>query len=875
MGNKLKSINELFKEEDKGNIGFWRNLGVSIDKINDYSSFLLGKKYKDILKKSSRDLLLEFESILGFEENELNNDGKIDQLCEVPEEIKREIVILKDFLSRKKKSVISYYNYVSVGFDTPFTHSQIIQLKQLLDDSIQHLICIYTLHNWLIRGTGDVFSSNKSINLDKALSIPEKGAEHFEGELYKKSSESNKYRVFSFTSYDNINVLIILYRQINDTSVPDFDEPFRNKEIAPIMININTEENTLEVRSKFKKEVRWIKEYFEEVLDNSFTEIKREIFKEYDSDIVLKAFLEGKTSDKEEIQDLVVNKISFRNSPLINSPKLSFSLENGDIFTSVKDAHNKECLYLESIKDVESLSFTFRSIKRTVKSTVFDEGNILFSMNDRGISSELKEQLEDSFFNRFGIPLNKLISNAKFRAGKADLTDYIMTLSIVEELSSEEEEVLKKLKKEGIINEYTTENIYCENTECDFHSKKEKEFIDECPECGYNQLGLETFCVLEISLRDIRKYIKSLVRVFCDLSDWEIRSEPKKTFFSKEYEFINLINKESGEAFQILIHQGAIQNNFLEKLNRSLTPTAIIFVGVPEKHLSKYNNGCIFPVNFGKIYNMVKPEEVFKKVYESIEHRAKSFLSSSANKSFEILKNLPDPQNLGEDYSPSDFEDDVFNLLKDIFPNADKWGSNMSGKEVPEGMFTLTYKIKGPIDNTKKYVYSYDCKLNKNNQGYDLKKGEQRKAVDYVTMLNHVRHITHYSTSQQLSSHIFISNNFNENNFETMAEHFYKMLPEGYNARPIFLPLNVLVYLHSQYTKNHQKINNSRNIFMESLQNVLTTDRYVITQSDIDDVIGDSVDESLAEYHDIDTEKVRKEVLKKTKKEGMKSGISH
>lgn len=72
-------------------------------------------------------------------------------------------------------------------------------------------------------------------------------------------------------------------------------------------------------------------------------------------------------------------------------------------------------------------------------------------MNDRGISSELKEQLEDSFFNRFGIPLNKLISNAKFRAGKADLTDYIMTLSIVEELSSEEEEVLKKLKKRELL----------------------------------------------------------------------------------------------------------------------------------------------------------------------------------------------------------------------------------------------------------------------------------------------------------------------------------------------------------------------------------------------------------------------------------------
>lgn len=40
----------------------------------------------------------------------------------------------------------------------------------------------------------------------------------------------------------------------------------------------------------------------------------------------------------------------------------------------------------------------------------------------------------------------------------------------------------------------------------------------------------------------------------------------QKNIFSKEYEFINLINKESGEAFQILIHQGAIQNNFFGKI---------------------------------------------------------------------------------------------------------------------------------------------------------------------------------------------------------------------------------------------------------------------------------------------------------------------
>ncbi len=49
---------------------------------------------------------------------------------------------------------------------------------------------------------------------------------------------------------------------------------------------------------------------------------------------------------------------------------------------------------------------------------------------------------------------------------------------------------------------------------------------------------------------------------------------------------------------------------FLKKINRSLTPTVIVFVGIFEKNIDKYNNNCIFPINFGRVYNMEKPEKV-------------------------------------------------------------------------------------------------------------------------------------------------------------------------------------------------------------------------------------------------------------------------
>ncbi len=53
----------------------------------------------------------------------------------------------------------------------------------------------------------------------------------------------------------------------------------------------------------------------------------------------------------------------------------------------------------------------------------------MFSLDDSGIESKIKKEIEEKFFLKFGIPLNKLISNSKFMAGKADLTDYLMTFS--------------------------------------------------------------------------------------------------------------------------------------------------------------------------------------------------------------------------------------------------------------------------------------------------------------------------------------------------------------------------------------------------------------------------------------------------------------
>lgn len=864
----LVSINRYFGNCDKNDVKFWRFVGVSIDLINELSQSQVEVRFKGILNNMTINELEELATLLNVDLKDANKKEQVGCFNEVPIDSQKEIIILREFLSRKKKTVIRYYNSVSVNsnYEMIFKYSQVCQLSQLFNNDHVHIIQIYTWHNWDSKGTGIQFSLNKKVSFEKAYKIPTEYAKDFVEDMYANSNQENKYKVFSFGKQEKEKLVVMLYRQINDASRPDFDEPFRNKEVVSIMFQIDVAAGLLEIRSKFQKEKEGIKKYIEKTFDTSLTEIKPEVFNKYQPEEVISAVLEGTPPENKEVLDFVVNKVVFRSSPLINSPGLTFELKNGDVLPSIKDAYTRECIDLESIKDIESISFKTSKVSRTIRSTVLEDGNIIFSLDDSGIETEIKNDIQEKFLSKFGIPLNKLISNSKFTVGKADLTDYLMTISVKKAFTDIEQEIFDRLIQDKIIFEGSEIIISCENPNCDYTESISSE-LKECPSCGNPKLRKDGYSSVNISIKSVHDFVKELIKSFCSSTDWELSKDTEKTYYKNKYKFINLDNNQTNESLQILIHQGAIHNRVLEKINRSLTPTVIVFVGIFEKNIDKYNNNCIFPINFGRMYNMEKPEKFFEKIYEAIEHRAKSYLSSVAAKSLEILEGLPKPEEIGKSYSPSDFEDDVFNILKDIFPNADKWGSKMSGKEVPEGIFALTYTVtEGGEDKQHQYVFSYDCKLNKNTNGYDLSKGEQRKAHDYVEMLNQIRHITKFSNKKQLSAHIFISNNFDTNNYNTMAKHFYNKLPSGYDTRPIFLPIEVLTYLHSEYRKNHQKLYNARNIFMENLHKILITDKFVIEKDDIEEIIEEALDEKLADYSEIDTVKVRNNVIKKLKK---------
>jgi hypothetical protein len=188
------------------------------------------------------------------------------------------------------------------------------------------------------------------------------------------------------------------------------------------------------------------------------------------------------------------------------------------------------------------------------------------------------------------------------------------------------------------------------------------------------------------------------------------------------------------------------------------------------------------------------------------------------------------PIEVDQEYNHSEFEDDVFAILKDLFPNAVKWGQEKIGKAVPEGVFSIGYRKKIG-DNLRQYknAFSFDAKYTRDNDGYSLGISEYRKASDYVRKLNSSDYIASYADSNQLRAHIFIGNNFKPSSPKATQRYFEEHLSEEYSTIPVFVTAETLLHLHALYRRNYEQLMQVPNLFFEKLNFVLANNDGQVT----------------------------------------------
>ncbi|KON88933.1 hypothetical protein AF332_20495 [Sporosarcina globispora] len=846
------SLNFDYKDNTKPDERFWREIGVSIDPILELEGPLISNRVKRLLENKTVSVLKELAVLYGLDSAESKTE-LVTLLLGLPEDDKREILILHDYENRRKQTINKFYKLKMSNAQEQFASSSLTKLKHLISNTSLSMIELYTLYSWDIKSTGDLYTYEKGITLDEAQKIPSSYRNILIDELFRESGQKQKFRVFSYLILDQ-TVTVILYKQVNDAPRADFDKAVRNKEVVPLMFSVNAKERTLEIKSTTLTDKKALIKYF----NNNFPDcnpspIQLKVFEKYNSEDVKNAFIQGSLPGEEKVEDFVVNKIVFRESPIKNSPKVTLELENEDIWPSVKYAHINKCIDLESLKDIESLSIKSSSKSRIVRSIVRDNGNVLFTMDDSRLEEAKKQLIVEKFIKKFGIPLNQEIANGKYTAGKADKIDYLLGTPQTKSLDEHGKKILSELIKNKLIIEVKKQNFYC--IVCKLEKEITDETPDECPDCGNRDLKFKEITEMKSDLTVIRSLIRKSLK---GLSNFSLATyEPKIIFDDTQYKFYKLESLENNEIIQILLSDQSIPYKDLNRLKTMMTPTIIVFVGQLEKNLESYNSDCIQAVTFGNLY--VTDEHMFGDFYsqiiEKLKLRQKSFVHNAASIAEESLGQLKTPPSkVDKKYTDKKFEDDIYAILKDLFPNSEKWGKEMSGKPVPEGIFAISYIEKGKLKQEKRRVFSYDCKFTRSDEGYNLKKEEQRKAVDYIELLNDNDIIQNYSDNQELSGHVFISNRFKEVQFETMKQHFYEKLNDESNARPIFLTVDTLLYLYHMYRKNYEHIANSRTIFSKELIKLFTKE--VIDIGAVDILFRRVLNKNVEEYPQLDTKSV-------------------
>jgi uncharacterized Zn finger protein (UPF0148 family) len=803
---------------------YWKELGVNIEFLNETLFKNLSTSFSIVIKKLKSKDVKELTPFFYTEDKEINTPEELIAITTDEDKMKT-FLLLKEFTLRKKKSIEEYLEQSELDKK----HNTLLaRIWSVYSNTPDRLFEINSYHHWRNRSSDTVYTFSASLTIDKAIKIAkEKGfRDTIENTLYKKSGQANFYKVHSFSQLGKNQILFHLYKKINDKTVPDFETPVRNREVKSIMFLIDCKQRTLEIRDYTQSEKNGVLEYLSgDDFKLDCTEIKKEPFLEYHWNELRDSFLGNELGKQADEIDgtMQVSAITFKRSTIIKAPQIHFELDNGDVMEAVGEAHAKGIIDLRNLQDIKNLRIKLGNKSRTIRTVSLDTGDVIFTMDDGNLEVETKDQINNEFKERFKIPLDQPISNLYFDEGVETKVDYLMGLNKEGKLDEITQEKFNELIKNGLMERFFKIEFTCK--EC---GEVYPEGTVECPECEV-KLIKKTRSYTKVNESKTKKDFASKLELYRKESDvWTKSSNSTVSIENENYEFINFYNEDTDDAIRFLLTFKQLSTKVIKRIQRIATPTVIVYVAANNINIERFSEGCILTKNFGFFYMF--HEEKFTNYMEEAElefkKRAKHYTSQSAFKAYQTLKDFYQNKT---DYTDKEFEDDVYAVVNDISLNNVKWGARYSGKVVPEGAFTLSFKVNS---EEGKAVFTYDCKLSRRQDGYDLGIGEHRKAAQYLRIGADSDFLKNYLDGRGIDTHLIISNNVKVAKIKTMNEH---LKGEKIGSSAKLLHLEALIRLYELYLEHFKDLQLKPNYFKKAMIELLAdSEKIEITIKDVE-----------------------------------------
>jgi hypothetical protein len=185
------------------------------------------------------------------------------------------------------------------------------------------------------------------------------------------------------------------------------------------------------------------------------------------------------------------------------------------------------------------------------------------------------------------------------------------------------------------------------------------------------------------------------------------------------------------------------------------------------------------------------------------------------------------------------FEKQVFYLLKFLFPRAERWGKESERES--DGAIVF------PKDRNSYRVLSYDTKRSFSKGGYDFEPAEEDQATRYILYDNEKTRIRAKTGDENLDAHIMISQHFNDNHFDKMAQnmqaHFDVFTDNSVSTKLAFMDLEAVVKLYEikrelfEYLGSGDLVDDFNNQFLALATTEVEDSRYArITKSEVENL---------------------------------------
>ncbi|MGG4409281.1 hypothetical protein ABER75_11130 [Niallia taxi] len=837
---------------------YWVGLEVHFDKINDQWKETYLNKLGNALKSMNLNQLKELCDIAGIKY--VDKKEELVNIIVSNDEIAKLLYYLKDFQSKKKKAINEFYEWLFFESEKRYDLSTLSKLYHLYKEGKNYLFDIYTIYKWGAKGSGNKYI-NKKIFKNKDIIEIVNNIQYIKKitDTMHSKSKNHDYKLIATATYPNHKIVALLYKQMADVMLPDFDGNKNNKKVSEIMFEIDLDDKSVSIKSSNNVDEGSLIEYFDKSFHTNLEKYKKETFSGFSKKKFEEIFSDSEISERLGYP-AYISSICFNSSPLWKSPSITFDLKDDDVWPAVVEANKAGMIRPKSLKDIKYLKLTLRDhTSKKLYTNIEQNGDVTFRLQDANLTKNQIQETNDNFEFLFGLPINQPVSNDNFTEGTADKVDFILKSCNPSELGTAKV-IFDELVERDFINETNISGHICSNEDCQTFYEYLPE--SECEECGHDGFKSIQKVKFNLCFTNIKTYIKNKITEWTENSkknEYKMLKPTYLTLYGKKYEFYNIENNY--QSIQILVLNEILPARVINRLRKLLTPTIVIYVGYQEFDYTQQNSDSIYTLNFGQIYSYEGKElyNLLENVIDVIDSRAMTIVTQASSTAYETLLALSENE---DTYTAGEFEDDIFAILKDIFPNADKWGRDMSGERVPEGLFSLQYSTQiGANTEEFRRIYSFDCKLTKKEKGYDLGISEKRKAWDYIDELHKIRDITKYSDKKEVSGHIFITNKYKHNQIDEMRKFFNEKMSDKISTIPIFIEVEQIILLHKLYRQNYKEILIRRNTFYEEINKLLIQEDGVITVNDILDCFNEILEQEPEQRH-LDMNRVRKKIKK-------------